>query len=97
MITDMPEANNFDRVLKLQVIDDKLPKSAVGNTDSRLFNGDVKLHLTMDQQTSLWSFRYSTNAPVPGALQGQYTSFSKGLDHATRYFEKRNVRLSEIM
>lgn len=89
-------AANIDRVLRLAVKDGTKPKSSTGLVDTKLFSGETELHLTMDPQTNLWSFRYSTNAPVPQPLQGQFTTFSKGYDHATMYFDKRNIKITEV-
>lgn len=94
-----PETNlrSHDRVLKLEVIDGKKAKSSTGLLDPRLFTGDQNIHLIMDIQTNLWSFRYSNNGLLPEPLKGQFTSFSKGYDHARNYFEKRNVKITEVI
>jgi hypothetical protein len=93
-----PETNlrSLDRILSLAVIDNKLAKSSTGLTDSRLFTGKQQLHITMDPQTNLWSFRYTQNALLPEGLQGQFTSFTKAYDHAASYFLRRNIRITEV-
>lgn len=99
MMTDMDDKANlrsFDRILKLEVQDKKLAKSSTGVVDTRLFSGGQELHLTMDIQTNLWSFRYSNNGLLPQPLQGHFTSFTKGYEHAKNYFDKRNVRIAEV-
>lgn len=93
----MPEGNirATDRILKLMAIDGK-PKDYAGNVDRSLFTGKQNLHVKMDPQTNLWSFRYSSNALLPEALQGQFTSFSKAYDFAEGYFLRRNVAITEV-
>jgi hypothetical protein len=86
-----------DRILSLEVIDGKAAKSSTGKVDTRLFTGEQKLHLQMNEQTNLWSFRYENNGLLPGGLEGQFTTFSKGLAHAEQYFAKRNIRVKEII
>jgi hypothetical protein len=86
-----------DRVLKLKVKDNTKPKSSMGTVDPSLFSGGHDLHLKMDMQTNLWSFRYSNNAILPEALAGQFTTFSKGYDQAVQYFERRNVEIAEVV
>lgn len=97
-IATMPETNirSFDRILSLSVIDNKAPKATTGLIDRRLFSGEQQLHLAMDIQTNLWSFRYSSNTPLPEPLQGHFTSFTKGFEHAKNYFNKRNVEITEV-
>lgn len=94
----MPEGNlrALDRILSLAVIDGKAAKSSTGLVDNRLFTGENQLHLTMDPHSGLWSFRYTKNGLLPEPLQGTFTSFKKGYEHAEMYFSKRNIRISEV-
>lgn len=86
-----------DRILKLEVIDGKKPKSVMGIIDSRLFQGDDnRIHIIMDLETSLWSIRYDKGS-VPPALSGQYTGFKQAFDHTSKYFETRNVRITQVI
>ena len=101
VLSDMssgPENNlrSFDRILKLEVMDNKKAKASTGLVDTRLFSGGQDLHLSMDIQTNLWSFRYSNNGLLPDPLKGQFTSFTKGYDLAKSYFEKRNIKITEV-
>lgn len=95
----IPETNmrSTDRVITLEIIDGKLPKSSTGLTDTRLFTGEQKLHLKMDPQTTLWQFQYSNNGLLPEALKGRFTTFGKGYDFAETYFKKRNVKITEVI
>lgn len=98
MNQDMPETNlrALDRVLSLKTVDGKQPKNSTGMIDPRLFTGDQQLHLIMDSNSGLWSFRYSKNALLPEPLQGTFTSFKKGYEQAEQYYLKRNVQIVEI-
>jgi hypothetical protein len=94
----MPETNmrSTDRILKLEVIDGTKAKRSTGIVDPNLFTGKQDIHLKMDPETNLWSFQYSNQGLLPPPLKGQFTTFSKGYDHAARYFEKRNIRIVEV-
>lgn len=86
-----------DRVLKLEIIDGQKPKSASGMVDSRLFQGDDnRIHIIMDLETSLWSIRYD-KGNVPPALSGQYTGFKQAFDHVKKYFENRNIKITQVI
>lgn len=84
-----------DRVLVLKVIDDKKPLSSKGLVDPRLFSGENKLHAVMDQQTSLWHFKYDQGI-VPPPLKCQFTSFKALRSHAEAYFRLRNIEIVEV-
>lgn len=94
-----PESNlrSPDRILKLEIIDGTKPKSASGMVDSRLFQGDDnRIHIVMDLETSLWSVRYD-KGHIPPALSGQYTGFKQAYDHVKKYFETRNIRITQVI
>lgn len=90
-----------DRILNIEVIDGKKARTSSGLIDPSLFkdNGDKernRLHVVMDLQTSLWSMHYE-KGNVPPALQGRYTGFKQAKEHADRYFENRNIRITEVL
>jgi hypothetical protein len=88
-----------DRVLALSVIEGKQAQTAAGRTDNRQFTGKQTLHVKMDPHSSLWSFRYGDEGQrglLPGGLEGVFTSFSKAYAHAESYFQKRNVKITEV-
>lgn len=98
-LQSMPETSmrSTDRILKLQRKEGEQAKRVSGVLDTRLFSGEQKLHLKMDPQTSLWSFHYEFAGNLPPELNGKtYTTFSKGFEHATRYFETRNIKITEV-
>src|SRR6266853_529038 len=64
-----------DRIFKLGVIDDKLPKNSTGMVDTRLFTGENNLHAKMDPETCFWSLQYDSGA-LPQPLENNFT---KGL------------------
>ena len=84
-----------DRVLVLSIKDGTKAKNSIGNTDPRLLQGDNKLHAVMDQQNSLWHFKYDMGA-VPEPLKCEFTSFRKLLEHAQAYYIKRNIEIKEV-
>lgn len=84
-----------DRVFELEVIDDKMPKTSTGMTDTRLFQGGNKLHIYKDEETNFWSFKYDQGI-IPPDLRCYFTSPSRAIKHANLYYQSRNLRLKEI-
>ncbi len=84
-----------DRILELEVIDGKSPRTNMGMTDVSLFTGDNKLHAKMDNETTLWGLQYEKGV-VPEPLKQKFTSFKTLKRFAEDYFLKRNVRIKEI-
>ena len=85
-----------DRIMVLEVIDGKKPISNIGLVDPRLFTGENKLHAVKDPQTNLWNFKYEYGV-LPPQLKGQYTGFNQLKKVCEDYFEKRNMRLKEVI
>jgi len=86
-----------DRVIKLEVIDTKLPKTSTGMVDTNLFTGENNLHARIDPQTMMWTVHYEKGA-VPGALKEQrWTSFSRLFKDLETYFRERNIKITEIV
>jgi len=84
-----------DRILKLEVIDGKSALSTTGLVDSRLFTGNNTLHAIMNPMNCLWSFKYADGI-VPAPLKNQFTSFEHLKRYADTYFNKRNIRITEV-
>lgn len=84
-----------DRVLKLEVIDGKKPRTSTGLVDTRLFNNGGSLHAVMDNQTCLWTFKYDSGT-LPPKMKQQFTSFSALKKFADQYFETRNLKIVEV-
>lgn len=98
-ISEESKMRSPDRVLKLELMEGKKPLDVQGRVDPRLFkDGEDSnlLHAVMDTQTSLWSLRYDKGA-IPGGLEGRFTSFNKAFDHASKYFENRNLRITKVI
>ena len=98
--TVSPESKmrSSDRIFSLTILDDKKPKNSIGVVDPRLFKEGEdanRLHCMMDQETSLWSFKYDKGA-IPAALTGMFTGLKQAKDHAERYFLQRNIKITEI-
>ena len=87
---------SWDRVIVLEPIDDKQPLSSTGLVDPRLFTGENKLHAIKNPQTCLWSLKYDMGI-VPPPLKGQYTGFNALKKFCEDYFNKRNMRIKEII
>lgn len=85
-----------DRVFKLSLIDNKAPLTSTGLVDRRLFTGENRLHACKDPQYGLWFMKYE-NGVVPEALKQQFTTFTMLHKVATDYFNKRNIRIDEVI
>jgi hypothetical protein len=84
------------RELVLRPAEGCSPTTDHGMTDSSLFVGKNTLHLEMDPQTSLWSFRYKTGG-LPQPLKGKHTSYLKAYKYAEEYFKRRKVVIKEVI
>ena len=86
-----------DRILVLEPMDGKVSKTISGTLDPTLFqDGGNRLHAIMDTETCLWSFKYERGA-VPSSFQGQrFTSFKTARKFAEDYFNRRNIKISEV-
>ena len=69
--------------------------SSSGMIDNRLFNGENKLHATLDMRTGMWHLHYDIGG-LPGGLKGNWTLFSELESHVRNYFKTRNVVVTEI-
>lgn len=86
-----------DRVIKLEVIDDKLPKSSTGTVDTTLFTGGNNLHARINPETMMWTVHYEKGA-VPGNLKEQrWTSFARLYKDLELYFKDRNIKITEVV
>ena len=92
--TDKMKSNN--RVLKLSPREGVSMKDAGGLVDNRLFKGENSLHVIMDPQLSLWSFKYE-KGDVPPALKSRFTTFQAAYKEAVAYFNKRNIEITEVV
>lgn len=88
--------SNPDRVLVLETIDDKKPKSSMGLVDPQLFIGKNRLHCIKDPQTCHWYFKYDQGI-LPQPLKDRFTSFKAAMRHAELYFRNRNLRIKEVI
>jgi hypothetical protein len=93
--TQKTKERKTDRVLVLRPKAGEEAKSSKGMVDPRLFNGENKLHVTMDGQRLLWSFKYE-HGGVPEALKQSFTNFPLAFEHAKRYFENRGIEIVDI-
>lgn len=94
----LPSEHNLkdSRILVLKVKDGLAPKSSTGLIDRRLFTNENNLRAVMDTATSLWHFKYDSGIVEP-KLRGRWTSFSKLLEYAKNYFDKRNVEIVNVI
>ena len=84
-----------DRIFKLGIIDNKLPKNSTGMVDTRLFSGENNLHAKMDPETCFWSLQYDSGA-LPQSLKVNFTSFPALKKYVEDYFRTRNIEIKEI-
>lgn len=98
LMADSPESKmrSADRVLILSIIDGKKPISSVGLTDTRLFNGENRVHAIMDTQSCLWYLKYEQGG-VPEPLKCKFTSFKALLKFVGDYYFKRNIEIKQVI
>lgn len=92
---DFPNMRSDDRILVLKPIDGRATNSA-GMVDTRLFKGDNQLHIIMDQRSRLWKLKFDSGV-VPPQLKTSYTTFKDAFTATKRYYEKRNVEITEVI
>lgn len=96
-MSNMSNLSSPDRVIKLEVMDDKLPKTSMGMVDASLFTGENNLHARIDPQNMMWTLHYERGA-IPGGLKDQkWTSFSKLYKDLELYFNNRNIKITEVV
>jgi hypothetical protein len=92
-----PKERKSDRILVIKPIDGKTPLSSTGLLDPRIFTGEGNnLHATMDTSNCIWYFKYE-NGGLPNELKQRFTSFNKLMDFAEIYFNKRNLKIVEVI
>lgn len=91
-----PEAKMWkeDRIINVEVEDNKKPMTTTGLVDSRLFTGENKLH-GIRGPDGLWIVKYERGI-VPEVLKQKFTSFSQLTKFVEGYFKKRNIVIKEI-
>jgi len=85
-----------NRILVLRPIPGKQAISSTGLTDPRLFKDENKLHAIMDEQSCLWRLKYEQGV-VPPELRQKFTSFKLARQHAERYYNSRNIEVTEVL
>lgn len=86
-----------DRILVLEPFPGLDPKSTSGLIDKRLFTKENNLHAVKEPDSNLWYFKYDQGVVPEPIRMTKYTSFAKAKEAATSYFEKRNVRIKEVI
>lgn len=85
-----------DRIIILKVKEGYKAKSNTGIVDPRLFSGGNRLHITKNLRNSLWEFKYDTGG-VPEPLKVRFTRYEDALNHATTYFDRRNIEITQVI
>lgn len=89
---------SIDRILVLKPIDGK-PLSSAGLLDTKLFKKGEdanRLHIVMDPQSCLWTFKYDKGI-VPPIFKQHFTSFTRAYDFAKDYMLRRNIEITEVI
>lgn len=81
-----------DRILVLEQLDDK---KSPGLLDPRVFKGGNNLHVVMDANTTMWTFRME-HGLVPAMLRNRYTDFKAAYRHAEEYFMTKSIKIKEV-
>lgn len=87
---------NSDRIIVLEKVEGKDTLNTKGMVDNRLFSGENKLHAKMDATNCQWFLQYDSGL-IPAPLQGRFTSFDKLKAHVESYFNRRNVKIKQVI
>lgn len=83
---------SLDRVFVLE-LDEGVVKSSV---DTRLINGNNRLHAIRHPQLSSWSFKLD-HGMLPEGLKCSFTSFSAARKFIESFYIKRGVKVTEVL
>lgn len=87
---------NSDRVFVLEKMEGLDTKSSKGMVDNRLFTGENRLHAKMDPHNCQWYMQYDSGV-IPQSLSGRFTSFDKLKAHVEQYYNRRNIKIKQII
>lgn len=79
-------------VLKLVPIDPS-KKADLHNNATK----PIDVNAIRNKETNLWHIRYPQNVPSPMPLQVQFTKLDKLINHASDFYSKRNLKISEMI
>ena len=85
-----------DRIFVLEKMEGLDVKDAKGLVDNRLFSGENRLHAKMDPVNCQWYMQYDSGV-IPQPLSGRFTSFDKLKTHVEHYYQRRNIKIKQIL
>ena len=91
-----PKERKTDRILVIKPIEGKSTLSSTGLVDPRLFTGENKLHAIMDTRNTLWYLKLDSGG-LAEPLKQRFKTFDSLLSYTKRYFDKRNLQITEII
>lgn len=91
-----PKIKKDDRILVLKQREGVKTLSSTGLVDSRLFTGENNLHVIKEINSNNWYFKYDSGG-LPEALKQKFTTFGIAYAYAKKYFEKRNIYITEVI
>lgn len=83
---------SLDRIFVLEMLPD-VDKSKL---DTRMVDGDNRLHAVRDPQLSMWSLKLE-HGKLPEPLKSSFTSFAAAHKHVQLYYAKRGVKVTEVI
>lgn len=98
MVSRVDNIRTIDRILVLKPIDGA-PRDSAGLLDKKLFKKGEdanRLHVFMDPQTTLWTFKYDKGI-VPSVFKQHFTSFGRAYDFAEGYMKRRNIEIIQVI
>jgi hypothetical protein len=94
--TQSYEDKNHSPMRELKIAPKPGKQGKPGMIDPALFKGDNHLYAVMDEYGH-WGFKYK-NGILPDSLkQGKFTKLSGAVDHARKYFDKRDLDIVEVI
>lgn len=83
---------SLDRIFVLEATG----KLEDGKVDTRLVNGNNKLHAVRDPQMPIWRLKLDQGT-LPEAFKSSFTSFTALRKHVEQYYIKRGVKVTEVL
>lgn len=95
MVAKKENIRSDDRIIELKKIEGKHTLDSFGLVDNRLFNGENKLHATMEPN-GLWYVYYDKGMVEP-TLRVKFTNFPSLMKFLVDHYRKRNIQVKEVL
>lgn len=88
--------HSSERILVLEAIEGATIKDTKGNTRNSLFQGADNVKAIRMPNSNLWEFKLNSGG-LTEAMRQKFTRFADLHKFAVKYFERRGLRIKEII